>query len=74
MIDQLIDLADSRNVALVLSLIANVIMGRIILGFLRKFEDSVSARESLANKIMSDYLEEKKSVEKIPDADRANQV
>jgi len=60
MIEQIGDLANSRNVALVLSLIANVLMIYVIRRLFAKIEESVSSKDQLANKIISDYLEEKK--------------
>jgi len=61
MIEQIGNLATSPNVALVLSLIANVVMGYVVKRLFVKIEESVSSKDQLSQKIISDYLEEKKS-------------
>jgi|GEM_PF-6008765 len=56
MIEQLQNLAQSPNVALLLSLIANVVMGLTIVRLFRKLEESVSAKEQLLMKILRGHV------------------
>ena len=69
MIEQLANLADSRNVALILSLVANVVLMYAVKRLFARIEENVSSKEQLAQRIIADYLEEKKRDAKNPPAD-----